>query len=230
MHRFYIPNFGAESALSIRDQDQIRQIRDVLKLRETEQVAIVPGDGSEVVCEIISIGKKDISLGMVEKRAPKKTAKRAVTLFCAVLKRDNFEWVAQKATECGVDMIVPITTDHTVKLGLNEERLQKIVVEAMEQSGRTTLPKLLPIITFDEAVKQADDFDAVIFCEQSDKMFSASDVTGAKKVAIFIGPEGGWSDAEKAYATEHMIVRSLGDTVLRAETAATVAVYLAVNF
>lgn len=228
MHRFFISQTSGDSMLRIADHDQVHQIKDVLKLRESEQVVLVPGDGTELVCEIISMSKKDVTFGLVERRKNIAEPVRQVTLYCAVLKRDNFEWVAQKATECGVSAIVPLTTDHTVKLGLNEERLHKIIVEAAEQSGRGALPKLRGIISFEEAVKELEKFDTVLFFEQTDKIFSSKDVK-AEKIALFIGPEGGWSDAEKAFADEHFTVRSLGPRVLRAETAAIVAAYNAVN-
>lgn len=230
MHRFFVTNKDSAAPLIITDLEQVHQIKNVLKLHETEQIVIVPGDGTELVCEIISIGKKDISLGLIEKRTNTAEPKRQVALYCAVLKRDNFEWVVAKATECGVLIIVPITTDHTVKLGLNEERLRKIMIEAVEQSGRGKLPELRSIISFEEAVSEAKEQDVVLFFEQTDKLFSPKDVATAKRVALFIGPEGGWSDAEKLYADSHLIVRSLGARVLRAETAAAVATYNAVQF
>ena len=228
MHRFFIHKISPE-ALVIKDLEQVHQIRDVLKLHAGEQVVLLPGDGTELVCEIISIGKKDISLGLIERRNAAPEPARMVTLYCAVLKRDNFEWVIQKATECGVARIVPLHTDHTVKLGLNEDRLQKIIVEAAEQSGRGVLPYLAPIMTFREALQSID--GTSIFFEQAETVFSSADVRAAKKINLFIGPEGGWSEHEKNAALEAgLLVRSLGPRVLRAETAAIVATFNAVQF
>lgn len=228
MHRFFITREREGQLLTLTNPEQIRQIKDILKLRPGEQIVLVPGDGTELVCEILTFGRKDIELGLVERRAVTVEPQREVVVYCAVLKRDNFEWVDQKATECGATKIVPMTTDHTVKLGLNNERLHKIMVEAAEQSGRGFVPVLGDIVSFTAAVADAQaTCDALFFFDQSKTVFSAADVAKAKCVALFIGPEGGWSATEKEVAAKTMLVRSLGPRVLRAETAAIVATYTA---
>ncbi len=157
---------------------------------------------------------------------------RAV-LYCAMLKRENFELVVQKATECGVAEIVPIVTARTVKLGLKIDRLQKIAREAAEQSGRGIVPEIFDPMSLKESIVHAKQNNANILFEPSGSHFLGTLVPfrlDATKVAmnrgLFIGPEGGWTDDEVDQmrgAGYHVV--SLGPRVLRAETAAIVAVF-----
>lgn len=231
MHRFFINEQQIGEKYEISDRGQVHQILDVLKLCVGEQIVLVLNKGEEAVCKIVATNKKHISLAVLKKRQNVTEPARYVALYCSVLKRDNFEWVVQKATECGVARIVPVITDRTVKLGLNKERLQKISQEAAEQSGRGALPVIESVLSLQESLQQVGQFDATVFFHASDTSFFAQDVKSHERVAIFVGPEGGWSDAEIVAATAAGChVRSLGPRVLRAETAAIVATFNAVNF
>ncbi|MBI5153544.1 MAG: RNA methyltransferase [Parcubacteria group bacterium] len=149
-------------------------------------------------------------------------------LYCSILKRENFEWVAQKATEIGVGEIVPLVTQHTVKLELKEGRLKKIVQEAAEQSGRSVLPKLQIPMGFEQAVHEAKLNGTTLFFDVSGKEFDKKMIKDSEKVNIFIGPEGGWNEGEIEIAQKNkFIFVNLGKLTLRAETAAVVGTYLA---
>lgn len=151
-----------------------------------------------------------------------------MTLFCSILKKENFEWVVQKATEIGVSVIVPVLTKRTVKTGLNFERLNKIAREATEQSGRGTVPKIRQVVDFTDAIKMRKDFGQALILEQTSTGEPEIDQVGS--VAILIGPEGGWEEDEISMALDDgWGAWSLGRTTLRAETAAIVAVAKAVR-
>ena len=147
-----------------------------------------------------------------------------------VLKKENFEWAVQKAVEVGVKEITPIITARTVKLGLNKDRLKKIIKEAAEQSGRGILPKLNEAIIFDEAIKSAKENDLNLFFNIGGKNVQHS-MSNISKIGIFIGPEGGWDEEEikKAQSSNGFTIVGLGKTILRAETAAVIASYQTVN-
>ena len=151
----------------------------------------------------------------------------AAVLYCAILKRENFELVVQKATEIGVREIVPLITQRTVKLDIKEERLRKIITEAAEQSGRGRVPMLRQAMSFADALADAQRNDANFFFDISDVIVEEGAIGDAMRRGLFVGPEGGWSYEEVLAARAagcHII--SLGALTFRAETAAIIASYL----
>lgn len=162
---------------------------------------------------------------------------RSVTLYCAVLKRENFEWVIQKCTELGVKRFVPIITARTVKTGLRMERLRVIAKEAAEQSGRGIIPTIDHPLEFDraclsgrqaleEAKNQKNIFFHTLTNEQTRKPENQQ-----TPVSIWVGPEGGWTEEEVDKAkNQGFIFSSLGSLILRAETAAIIAAYVGLHY
>ena len=203
-----------------------RQMKKVLRLQIGEEVVLLDGQGKEAVAEILEYKKENVRLKVKSVRENKQDG-RQVVLYVAILKKDNFEWVVQKATEVGVSKIVPIITERTIKTGLKLERLQKIILEASEQSGQTVLPKLGEVVDFKEAIKNS--VGKKLLFNMGGEKLTALDKK-EKVYSIFIGPEGGWTDKEVALAKENDCqVVSLGESVLRGETAAVVAAWWAVN-
>ena len=152
---------------------------------------------------------------------------RAVTLYCSLLKREHFAWVAQKAVEVGVAEIVPIISARTIKLAFKKERVQKIMHEAAEQSGRGVVPILHAPMRFAEALGHAigKNNSSVLF-DISGKPLRAITIIGGNRIGIFIGPEGGWDSTElEAAHTKNFQITSLGKLTLRAETAAIIGVH-----
>ena len=166
----------------------------------------------------------------VEKIYPSRfTPAREIWLCAALVKKDNFEWIAEKATELGVTRIVPIVSERSEKKSLNMERLERIVIEASEQSGRGTVPMIDPIMSLDEAVKHikfsfgSGPREVMVFHTEGDP-FQGDTLDKEKPVAVFIGPEGGWSEKEvELFHAESIPVKCLGKQVLRAETAVVAA-------
>ena len=224
---YFIGDFNLElSEVKCLDTEIIHQIKDVLKLKIKEEVVLCDGKGQAAVVEISIIGKKEI-LFFVKIPLSKQIEKNKVVLYTAMLKRDSFEWLLQKAVETGTDEIVPLTTERTVKTDLNIKRAQKIVKEAAEQSERQFLPKLHPVQTFKDALKIAK--GSIVFFDPSGEALVESKING-KEISVFIGPEGGWSEKEiELVKKTDAKICNLGQSILRGETAATVAVYLAKN-
>lgn len=222
-------NLDAER-LTLRDFDVVHQITRVLRLPVGERVLLGDGDGYEADGEIISVGKDEVAIALGEKRANENEPLRRVTLYLAVLKRENFEFATEKATEAGVAKIVPVLTERTVKTGLNTERVRKIMKEAAEQSGRGIVPQLSEPMTFADARETAAGNDGNLFFHTGKgvSLGEKPELLSGKKIGVFVGPEGGWSDAEVAEAgNAGFSLASLGPRTLRAETAAIIAVYLA---
>ncbi|EKD43607.1 MAG: hypothetical protein ACD_72C00205G0005 [uncultured bacterium] len=208
------------------DTEIIHQIRDVLKMEIKEEVVLCDGQGKAVVAEISGISKKEI-LFSVKQTLPKQINKNKVVLYAAMLKGDNFEWLLQKVVETGVDEIVPLTSERTIKTDLNFKRGQKIIKEATEQCERQFLPVLDQVKTFKDALKSAS--GEVIFFDPSGEDVKKVKINN-KAISVFIGPEGGWSDNEIELAQKaNVTILNLGSSILRGETAATAATYLAKN-
>lgn len=225
MNRF-IGDFDLkQKEIHITDAEKIRQMHSVLKLKTGERVVLCDGRGGEAVCEITEIHKKGVKLRVGNFEQNEIRGKK-VSLFCALAKKDNFELIVQKATELGISEVVPIITDRTVKTGVNMDRLVKIAVEASEQSGRVDVPKIHEPIDYQKSLDMIQDFDTKILFEIGAEKLSDDDKKGEGGIALFVGPEGGWTDKEKETAKGYgAIERSLVDTTLRVETAAIVAVY-----
>ncbi|NIP33020.1 RsmE family RNA methyltransferase [Candidatus Saccharibacteria bacterium] len=171
--------------------------------------------------QVMEINKKEISgtvMNIIEKPdAPK----YQINLCMALLKKDKFEWVLEKACELGVSEITPIITKHCVKkIDKISERWHKIVREASEQCGRTTLPKINNIVAFKEAMKK---YSPGIICYANGQK-SINEIELPKVINLYVGPEGDFTDEEISLASQNKIEPvNLGSNILRAETAAIAA-------
>ncbi len=160
-----------------------------------------------------------------------------ITVCAALIKFDRFEWLVEKATELGVERIVPVETARSEK-GLLEasrkrtERWERIARESSQQSRRTRVPAILPAVRLPGALSTEADFrffleeaaaPAFLRCLPADRPAGAT-------LALLIGPEGGWTDLERAAAARAgWLPVSLGPQVLRAETAVAAALAVAMN-
>jgi 16S rRNA (uracil1498-N3)-methyltransferase len=231
LHRF-IGDFDLKvGKLRLDSEEFFNQFRNVLKLRVGERVVLCDGNMNEAEAEIAGYGKGTIELEVGESSINKSEPDREVILYCAVLKKENFELVAQKAIEAGVKDIVPIITSRTIKLNLRKDRLEKIAREAAEQSGRGIIPALHDPINLEEAISNVSKEDSNLLLDSSGE--SSDDLKlllPSGKIGIWIGPEGGWTGEELDSAGKSGFkIVSLGKLTLRAETAAIVSTYLAVH-
>lgn len=245
LHRFFstipLPKAGE---FIITDENLLNQWRNVLRLEAGSRVILFDGSGDEALCELRTLSKKEATALVLEYREGLKPP-REVTLFLSLIKRDNFELVLEKATELGVSRIVPVEAARSEKKGINRERSEKILREAAEQSGRATVPILdeaislqdvfkkyqIPLVAFDpRGDRNAREYFNALDCSAShqvpDLMHDSS--SPGFGVGILIGPEGGFTEDELALFPAHSTpVVTTGPTILRAETAAVVALTLA---
>ncbi len=224
---YFIGNFDLSlKEIICVDTEIIHQIKDVLRLKELEEVVLGDGRGQAAIARIEKMDKKEIYFS-IKSFLPNSKSNKKVILYVSLLKRDSFEWLLQKATEVGVSEIVPLVSERTVKIGLNEKRWQKIIKEAAEQSQSLVLPVLSSAQNLKDALKNKK--GAAIFFDPAGEEIGKLKIND-ETISLFIGPEGGWTDKEimmcKDAQTQFV---NLGEAVMRAETAATVAVYLAKN-
>jgi 16S rRNA (uracil1498-N3)-methyltransferase len=225
VHRFCINTWDCdETGLVVTDPVLLSHVSKVLRLNVGEKIECFDGTGRVAEGTIAELNRNFLRLSPVVYTNYPKPAKQ-VTIYASILKRENFEWIAEKAGELGIHEIIPIITDRTVKLGLQKERLQKIATEASELSGHAFVPVIGGTITYDKALGRAREHNSTIIFDFDAPRYEPKETSGS--VGIFIGPEGGWSEREIILAREsgYSIV-SLGKMMLRAETAATIAMYV----
>lgn len=228
LHRF-IGDFDLnKKQLEITNNEIIKQIKLVLRLEIGDILILCDGKGQEAEVKILEMTKSAIVVEILKQSVvTDHTETKKVNLYLAILKKENFELAVQKAVECGVNSIIPILTERTIKTGLNTERLEKIIREASEQSGRNILPTISPILKFEDAIKNIGQTCGIIF-DLNGEEYKPNQ--GTKDFSIFIGPEGGFTEKEINQAREAgILVCLLGTNTLRAETAAIVATYRAVQ-
>lgn len=223
LHRFFVEEKIEEGKeFILKNEEQIHQIAKVFRLGVGDEVVLFDGSGFDFVSKIIDLEKKEIIFSLNEKKEAV-IPKNKIHLFLSAIRKERFEWAAEKATELGVSSITPIITSRSEHTHLNFERLKKIVIEASEQCGRGDIPEVnesieLEKINFRGEVLVAD-FDGVPF---PNLQLSTSNFQ------LFVGPEGGWSDEERKFFKENLPAGrqenakfvSLGELTLRAETAA----------
>ncbi|MDP3762926.1 MAG: RsmE family RNA methyltransferase [bacterium] len=212
MHRFFSEKLEA-------DRDILRQLKNVLHFRKGERFILFDGSGYDFISEFDGSGAK-----ILEKVLNRRESERKIFLFQSLLKKDRMEWVFQKGTEVGVFEFVPVLSARSVKKDFNKVRAEKIIKEAAEQSGRAILPKVGGVLEFTEALEfvQKERLSGVIADPNSKKHIS--ETLKEPKMALFVGPEGGFTEEEIGDAKEcGFKAVSLGKLNLRSETAALVA-------
>ena len=248
IHRF-IDNFDLDKKEIEITGEIAHQIIKVLKLKIGEKIELSDGKVISAMAEIIKINEKTVNV-KIQSTWTSDVQIKSINLFCSILKKENFELVVQKTTECGVSKIIPIITSHTVKTGLNLERLQKIAKEASEQSGRATVPEISEPIDFSESLELVKKDDLNILFDSSGELSYEKHCAGwraehsnspageyarfsednSPRTNICIGPEGGWTEKEIEIAKNfNFKIASLGPLTLRGETAAIIATYLVSN-
>jgi 16S rRNA (uracil1498-N3)-methyltransferase len=254
LHRFYIPEeIGSKTELAIHSPELVHQIKNVFRLKVGDSIIVFNGTCFDYLCKIDKFGEPTIIGGnsdsddgrtlLLTKLSSRRSAfssARKVFLCAAVVKKDTFEWIVEKATELGVTNIIPVMAERSEKKTLNEERLRKIAIEASEQSGRGDVPEISPIVSLEDAIKsfqQGPTSSATSSATVAVKLVAFHTEGGTRSdlvqkdqpVTLFIGPEGGWSPDEiEVFHKNNIEVVCLGKQILRAETAVVAALSLIV--
>ena len=239
MHRFFIPPDWIHGDHVLLGDEIAHQLRHVLRMRPGARIVVLDDRGMEYEVALVSVENKAARGDIVARRPATGEPSAQVTLYQALLKKDNFEWVLQKGTEIGVARFVPVITARTVAAGdegvsaAKRERWARIVREAAEQARRGALPVVDAPLTFADALDDisADGLTLIAWEEERATSLRAAvaplRVADAPHVAVFVGPEGGFTPEEVSQAAGHGAVPvTLGARTLRAETAATAAALL----
>ncbi|ARV06283.1 16S rRNA (uracil(1498)-N(3))-methyltransferase [Polaribacter sp. SA4-10] len=227
MQLFYNSEITVETSQIIFDKIESKHIVRVLRKNENDILKITNGKGFLFDAKIIIASDKKCIADIISSEEKPKPWNYYLHIAIAPTKlNDRMEWFLEKATEIGIDEITPIICSNSERRIVKLERFEKIIQSAMKQSLKFTLPKLNEPVKFNDFIKQ--DFEGnvcIAHCEEQDKNLLKDVVNLSEKTTILIGPEGDFSMEEiKKCLEKNCTPISLGESRLRTETAALVAV------
>lgn len=236
MNRFFVPGASLQlgNSIDITDIQDIQHIQKVLRLKVGDSLEIADGAGCEAVAEIGEIARAGVRVKITGINAINRESPLEISLFQGLPKGQKLEVIFQKNTEIGVSEFVPVITERCV-VRINDlttenkkrVRWQMIIDEAAKQSKRGKVPVLKPVTSLKDAVESLTGFDLVLVPHTGGSASPLSEIISGgvkRKVAVFIGPEGGFSEDEvEAIVEAGGKAITLGPRILRTETAGFVA-------
>lgn len=210
-------------------RDQLHYLINVMRRGVGDTVLVFNGRDGEWSAEIVKAAKRSC-LAELRAQTREQDSVPDLHLLFAPIKKARLDFLVQKATELGVAAIRPVRTAHTNVARIKHERMVANVIEAAEQCGRLTVPEVLSSVTLEQALAD-DPSRKIMFCDESGDVPAAADaLEGQAKGpwSVLIGPEGGFSAAERAmlHAQDRCVPVSLGPRIMRADTAAIAALSL----
>ena len=239
MHRFYLKAscFSGDNDV-IWDQKESRHICSVLRLRSNQHVMAFDGNGAEYDIQLCDVRPERVTGKIICCRKVDREIPVYLELVQSVAKADKMDWIIQKSVEVGICAIRPVLTQYTVvkldskKCESRRQRWESIARETCKQCRRNQLPDVYPIEMWEDFLRRLDPRRLyVLFYEAEPHSLSLRKLLQREEerirafgISIFIGPEGGWSEAEIETASRHGIhIVRLGPRILRTETAGLVA-------
>lgn len=226
--RLYVQHPLGEGQPVELDRDQAHYLFGVMRLTAGAEVALFNGVDGEWRATVETAGKKAGTLICAEQTAPLRVPPDLWLLF-APIKKARTDFIVEKAAEMGARRIMPVQTDFTNSERIRQDRLQAHAVEAAEQCGGTFVPEVTDLQRLDRLLADWDAGRRLMFCDEA-RVGQAVTLAEAAPGpwAILIGPEGGFSDAERdrLHTLDYTLPVSLGPRILRADTAAVAALTL----
>lgn len=223
--RFFINLNNIEDNIVHIDGTEHHHLKNVLRLEVGNEILVITGNEFYYFCKILNITKNETTAQIVRKEVCLANPKTNVTVFQALIKKDNMELVVQKLNELGVSNFIPFESEFTtVKDKISKQnKLQNIANQSCKQCLRSKPMAVLNCLPFSEVLKQLNNYDIILFAnelENSKPFENYLTSNQNKNVAIIIGSEGGFSKTEcKQLINNNAISFSLGKRILRAETA-----------
>ena len=228
MHRFYCPDIADTLTLG---EDDSKHCVKVLRMGEGDTIEVVDGNGTLYTCRISMAHPKRCAVEVVDKTGqPPHWGHRIVLGIAPTKNLDRIEWLVEKCVEMGVDRIIPLRCHNSERTVFKTERMRKIMVSAMKQSLKATLPQFDEMTPLEKVIAEpACGTRCIAYCDEMlprEKRLSLSDVyRPGEDVTVLIGPEGDFSPEEvQAATTAGFIPVTLGESRLRTETAGLMAV------
>lgn len=226
--RLFVEDELGEARIFTLEGNHAHYLGKVMRVREGDTIILCDNRTGEWAARVGLVDKRRVNVTVVEHLRPRE-AVPDLWLCPALLKKDRFDLVLEKATELGTARIQPVITRRCVADKLNLDRARTIAIEAAEQCARTALPELAEPLKLDALLKDWPEDRILFFAdEEGGEPAGAAFMAQSGPAAILIGPEGGFDDAERTTIRTHPNARpiSLGPRILRGETAAIAALSL----
>lgn len=223
MKRFYLTETQFNS--STVDGEEFNHIKNVMRLKKCDRFIAFFGSEKDFEVEITDIKKDCLTIKVINELSNSSNPNIKIDLFQSLAKGDKLELITQKVTEIGVSTIYPLFVKNCdVKPNTTKtSRLDKIIINACKQCGRSILTKVNPIIEIDECLNILTSYDLVLFANETEEITRIYDVLNkhksATKIALIIGPEGGFTPEEIDKLKQVSTSVSFGKRILRTETA-----------
>lgn len=230
LQRLFVTSALAQGATVVLARDQAHYLGNVLRLKPGDALLLFNGNDGEWCAELSAVGKKGAEARVTHQTRPQDEGPDLHYLF-APLKRARLDYMAQKATELGVSALRPVITRHTVAERVKTDRLLANAVEAAEQCGILRVPQVMEPEPFTKLIAGWDESRLLILTDEAAPHASPIEALRERpkaKLAVLVGPEGGFEREERAalLAKPFVLPISLGPRVMRADTAAVAALAL----
>lgn len=225
MHRFYYPGRLDGPEVEMAEPELSHMVR-ALRIGHGEDVVLFDGAGAAAIAQVISVSKRVARLSL-RQILPKSPCRRpSLTLAVTTPKADRFRWLVEKATELGVDRLIPLTTERSI-VSPGDGKLKKmrqVTIAACKQCGRNDLMDIAGTISWSDLTQNhIDQSDLAVLADPDGSPIAQhrAEFTAADSVLFIIGPEGGLCPRERDEAVSRGVqTATLGDKLLRVETAA----------
>ena len=222
--RYYAPQLSDAETCEL-EGSEFHHLARVMRAVVGDRIMLFDGSGRAAEAEIVELAKSRASLRILSHHTETQPAGRTVVLATAIPKADRFRWLVEKATELGVDRLVPLlTTRGVTEPGSNKlDRMRATVIEACKQSGRNRLMAIEPLTTWESFLSGAQASDRLFVADPHGIEFPELQEMrqDERPILLAVGPEGGFTEAEIAQAMQAGgSCVSLGPRILRTETAA----------
>ena len=216
--RLFYPESLSNNLSGKLNKEQSKYLNTVMRLKTNDNFTLF-NKGGEWITKIISINKGIVEF-QVQNQLRQSNIEREIWLVFTPIKSNYFNFMLQKATEIGVTKFFPITTERTIVRKINEDRIKKILIEASEQSNRLTVPSIEKIQKLEKFLDDNKNIN-LIFGDLNTHSKKIELKDPSKPIAVLIGPEGDFSENERAKILKFRDVQSikLNDNILRSETA-----------
>ncbi|WP_336276948.1 16S rRNA (uracil(1498)-N(3))-methyltransferase [Bartonella sp. CB178] len=226
---FIRQSFSMSEKIRIEGSQASYLIR-VLRMQEGDEILLFNGQDGEWLAKLIAVEKRSVVAQLVHQERLQ-TAHLDLIYCFAPLKSARLDYMVQKAVEMGASVLQPVVTRHTQATRINMARMEANVIEAAEQCGILSVPKCFPSVSLEKLLEFWDEEQPLFFCDEAQEVHNPLPLLKKQKITargVLIGPEGGFSEEERNFLKKHSFVISisLGPRILRADTAAVVALTL----
>lgn len=216
MRAVYYPHFIEGDVFNIDDKTTLHHLLNVVRIKKNEEILILNGRGDKCIAKIETISKKNIQLTVQSRMEENKSFN--IDLYLALLKKDSLSLALKQAVELGVNKIFLCETEFSQRYEINIDRLNSILISALEQSNNPFLPEIEYIKL--NAICRKNYVQIFLMSMNPADIYQEYSLKSDKKYALMIGPEGGFSPIDiESFGDQEFLSVNLPTPILRAETA-----------